>query len=272
VTSKQTITTWTIVGFIAVIPAGILIPSSSLALAARNQGASDAYGRTMVALITLGAFFLLGAVIALVMAWAKALTNLRRLGDTTWFTTVLWFGIAGIVTMPLFGLGAFVLGSVLAAYLLAGPGELTQGARSTTLSKTTIARWATRGFSVAGAGGLLILGVAISTSRGAPLEGVLWPSLALVSLGFTAVVAGSIAVGAAWWGALFNARLLAHNAWFKRLLWSGIAAAATMPLFGFGVLILAVVLIAYRRSAPDSMTVQPTQLPTTTAPPRKLAS
>jgi hypothetical protein len=216
----------------------------------------------MEGLTTLGGLFLLGGVIALVVAWVKALMNLRRLGDTMWFKAVLWRGIAGIVTMPVFGLGAFLLGSVLAANLLAGPDGLAEGVRSTTLSKTTIARWATRGFSLAGAGGLVIPVVAISSGTGRPLEGVLWPSLALVSLGFTALVAGSIAVGAAWWGALFNARLLAHNAWFKRLLWSGIAAAATMPLFGFGVLILGVVLLAYWRSAPDGMTVQPTQLPT----------
>jgi len=49
---------------------------------------------------------------------------------------------------------------------------------------------------------------------------------------------------------MFNANLLTDRTWFKRLLWSGIAAAVTMPLFGLGALILAVALIADGRSAP----------------------
>jgi hypothetical protein len=51
-----------------------------------------------------------------------------------------------------------------------------------------------------------------------------------------------------------------------RLLWSGIAAAVTMPAFGFGGLILAVVLIVYWRWAPDGI-VQQAQMPTATGQP-----
>jgi hypothetical protein len=84
--------------------------------------------------------------------------------------------------------------------------------------------------------------------------------------------AGALIVGAAWWGALFNAHNLADRTWFRRLLRSGIAAAIVMPLFGLGGLILAVVLTAYQRSAPDGMAVQPPQISTPTAPPAELAT
>jgi hypothetical protein len=48
---------------------------------------------------------------------------------------------------------------------------------------------------------------------------------------------------------------------FRVLLWSGIAAAVTMPAFGFGGLILVIALIGYWRSAPDRIAGQPLELP-----------
>jgi hypothetical protein len=45
----------------------------------------------------------------------------------------------------------------------------------------------------------------------------------------------------------------------------GVAAAVTMPLFGFGALILAAVLIAYPHCAPDSMAVHRLPSPAETA-------
>jgi len=57
-------------------------------------------------------------------------------------------------------------------------------------------------------------------------------------------------VGAAWWGAMFNAYLLPDKTWFRRLRWTGIAAALTMPLLGLGALILLVVSVAYAQWAP----------------------
>lgn len=260
--TKNTITRWWIWGLIAIVPAGILIPSSTLALAAHSQGVSGRYGWTMVGLIVAGGLFALAAVSALLVAWVKAVLNTRQLADPRWFKALLWGGIAGLLTMPLFGLGALVLGAVMTAYLVAGPDGTAAATRPAIPAKRTITTWSLWGFAAVFAGLLLALLVASWTNRGGPLHGILWPSLALSSAGFTVLGAGVIVVWAAWWGALFNARALADRRWFDRLLWSGIAAAATMPLFGFGGLILAAVLIAYWLRAPEGMALQPPGTPT----------
>jgi hypothetical protein len=49
---------------------------------------------------------------------------------------------------------------------------------------------------------------------------------------------------------MFNAYLLPDKTWFRRLRWTGIAAALTMPLLGLGALILLVVSVAYAQWAP----------------------
>jgi len=63
------------------------------------------------------------------------------------------------------------------------------------------------------------------------------------------------ASGPSWWaphgGSLFNTYGLSDKTWFRRLRWTGIVAAVTMPLFGLGALILFVVFVAYVRRAPD---------------------
>jgi hypothetical protein len=262
--TKSVITRWWIWGLIAMMPAGILIPSSSLALAAHNEGVSDGYSQTMVGLIVVGGLFALGSVTALLVAWVKAVLNTRRLADPRWFNALLWGGIAGLLTMPLFGLGALVLGSVMTAYLVAGPDGVAAGARPAIPAKGTITTWGGWGFAAIFAGLSLALLVANWTNRGGPLHGVGWPSLVILSAGFTVATPGVIVIWAAWWGALFNTHALAARTWFHRLLWSGIAATVTMPLFGFGGLILAAVLIAYWRSAPDGIAIQPPEMLTPT--------
>jgi hypothetical protein len=169
--------------------------------------------------------------------------------------SLLWGGIAGIVATPLFGLGALVFWSVMMAYLVAGPDGLAADPRPTIPAKRSITRWAGRGYAVGCAGLVLALLVPNLTYPGRPLHGVGWPSLALVSLGITVVAVGFTVAWAAWWGAIFNTHQLADKTWFHRLLWGGVAAAMTSPLFGFGALILAVVLIAYQHSAPDATAI-----------------
>lgn len=264
--TKRTIINWWIWGLIAFVPAGVLIPSSALALATHNQGVNDTYGRTMVALIAAGGLFALAAVAAGLVGWVAAVLNTRRLADPRWFQVLLWGGIAGILTTPLAGLGALVFASVMMAYLVAGPDGLAAEPRLTTPAKAAITRWAGWGFAAAGAGTALALLVANLTYPGRLLHGVGWPSLALISLGITVIAAGAIAMWAAWWAAIFNTHLLSGTTWFHALLWSGIAVAATMPLFGFGALILAGVLIAYWRAAPDGLAAQRPQPATAAAP------
>ena len=123
------------------------------------------------------------------------------------------------------------------------------------------------GFATAGAGTVLALLVANLTYPGRLLHGVGWPSLVLVSLGITAIAAGAVVIWVAWWAAIFNTHQLAGKTWFNALLGTGIAAAVTMPLFGLGALILAVVLIAYWHAAPDGLAAQRPQPATAAAPP-----
>jgi hypothetical protein len=260
--TKKTIIYWWVWGLTAFIPAGILIPSSALALATHSPGVNDAYGRTMVALIAVGGVFALAGLAAWLVGWVAAVLNTRRLADPRWFQVLLWGGIAGLLTTPLVGLGALVFASVMMAYLVAGPDGLAAEPRPTVPAKAAITRWAGWGFATAGAGLVLALLVANLTYPGRLLHGVGWPSLALISLGITAIAAGAIVVWAAWWAAIFNTHELSGKTWFSALLWTGVAAALTMPLFGFGALILAVVLIAYWRSAPDGLAAPQSQTAT----------
>src|SRR5664280_1237016 len=237
--AKRKISQWWLAGLAAMFPAGVLIPSSALALAARQggDGVRDGYGRAMLALIVLGGLCALGSVVALLVAWCAAVLNARLLPDRRWYSALLWGGTAGILTTPLLGLGVLLFGSVMTAYLVAGPDGVAAQPSAT-----------------------------IPTGRGLPLHGVLWPSLATTSAGYSVAVAGAIIVGAAWWAAIFNAHLLEDKTWFRRLRWTGVAAALTMPLLGFGALILLVSLSAYVRLAPDGLTAGAlqTRVPTLT--------
>jgi hypothetical protein len=266
--AKRKISQWWFAGLAAMFPAGVLIPSSALALAARQggDGVRDGYGRAMLALIVLGGLCALGSVVALLVAWCAAVLNARLLPDRRWYSALLWGGIAGILMTPLLGLGVLIFGSVMTAYLVAGPDGVAAQPSATIPTKRVITRWSGGGWGLAGIGLFVALLVPILTGRGLPLHGVLWPSLATTSAGYSVAVAGAIIVGAAWWAAIFNAHLLADKTWFRRLRWTGVAAALTMPLLGFGALILLVSLSAYVRRAPDGLTAGAlqTRVPTLT--------
>jgi hypothetical protein len=231
-----------------------------------GDGVRDGYGRAMLALIVLGGLCALGSVVALLVAWCAAVLNARLFPDRRWYSALLWGGIAGILTTPLLGLGMLIFGSVMTAYLVAGPDGVAAQPSATIPTKRVITRWSGRGWALAGIGLFVALLVPILTGRGLPLHGVLWPSLATTSAGCSVAVAGAIIVGAAWWAAIFNAHLLEDKTWFRRLRWTGVAATLTMPLLGFGALILLVSLSAYVRRAPDGLTAGAlqTRVPTLT--------
>lgn len=78
--TKRAITRWLIAATAAMIPAGVLIPASALALAEHLTGTNsgsinDRYSTTMVTLIVVGAIFMLGSVAAGLMAWVGAVAN-----------------------------------------------------------------------------------------------------------------------------------------------------------------------------------------------------
>jgi hypothetical protein len=280
---KRTITTAWMWGLVLMAVGGILIPTSALALAAHlgtvtpPQGkyvAPDDYSRTMVILIVLGGIIAGTGMIAQLVAWIGAVVNTNRLADKSWFNALLWSGIVGIVTTPLFGLGALILGSAMIAYLVGGPDAMAvqqplvtaAGARPPLLTKPTITRWTTWAIIAMVSGTFYSLLVSRATDSGRFLEGHTWPSLALLSLGFTVLAGGVIGLTVAWWGAVFNTSRLADKTWFQLLLWSGIVAVVTSPLFGLGALIGLGVMVAYLRAGPDGLAVQPPQSPQMTTP------
>jgi hypothetical protein len=263
--SKRTVTYWWIWGLVALLPGAILIPSATGALVAhldtvaRGSGYDffgDGYAMTMVGLIAAGGVIAIGGIVAQIVSWIGAVLNVRQLADTRWFSWLLWAGVAGLVTTPVFGLGTLVFGGAMVAYLVAGPDASAPEPGPTTPPKTTIVRWAAQGFAVAVAGLVVSLITPQLTGPGRPLHGLVWPSLAIVSAGLTAAAVGAVVISAAWWGAVFNTHRLPDRTWFNRLVWTGVLAMLLMPLFGLGALILAAVMIAYRRSAPDGLAVQ----------------
>lgn len=248
--SDRNIVRWSTGGFAAMILAGVFAPSSALALMAHEQGTSDGYGKAMLVLVVGGGVLLLVGITLEVVAWAGALDQTRTANDSSWFTMLLWGGVFGLVTVPVFGVGLLLFAGLIAAFVLTRPDEI---ARSVAPSKRTVARWGGRGFAAVGGGALLALVVANMTNPGRPLHGVLWPSLMVESVGFTIAAGGAVAIGAAWWGALLNSHHLVDQSWFNRLRRDGIIAALTLPLLGVGVWIIAYVLNTYRRSAPDAL-------------------
>jgi len=264
--SKRTIAQWWIWGLAAFLPAGVLIPSSAVALAMHLEQfpaesgaalAADRYAMTMATLIGVGALSAVGGVIAQFVSWIEALRNTRRLPDPRWYNALLWGGIAGIATTPLFGLGALILGSAMLAYLVAGPDATKAEPRPTTPGKTTIMSWTGKGFAVAGGGLAVWIVTSGLTGYGRLLHGVVWPSLAVISAAVSAIMVGGVIVAAAWWGSLFNARSLPDQTWFTRLLWIGALAMLTMPLLGLGAVILAILMATYGHSAPDGFSAEP---------------
>lgn len=257
--TKRRVARWWIASVVALIPAGVLIPSGALALAARSggNGVSDGYGRWMLALIVVGGLSALISVGLAVVAWVAAVLNARRLVDRRWYDALLLGGIAGIITTPLLGLGVLVFSGVMTAYLVAGPDGALNEQVGHVPAKSDIVRWMRRGWLVAGLG--LVVGVLepLMTNPGMPLHGVLWPSLLLGSIGYTTAAAGAIIVITAAWAALFNASLLADQTWFRRLRRMGIAALLTMPI-GIGAVITLALTTSYARNVPDGTAPGPT--------------
>jgi len=252
--SKRDIIDRSLWGLAALSLGFILVLSASLTLAALQpqNGVTDTHGRTMLALIISGGLFLLVGVALELLAWVAAIRHASALADSSWRTVLLRGGVAGIITIPLLGVGVLIFGSVLTAYLVAAPNRPCAHPHATTPTKPVIIRRATRGWAITAAGMVWALAVPnLLTNPGRLLHGLLWPSLALVAIGFAVAGIGAVMVGAAWWGALFNTNVLPDKTWFRRLRWTGIIAALTMPLVGLGALILLAVFVAYVRRAPD---------------------
>jgi hypothetical protein len=279
---KSTITKWWIFGAAAIGLAAILVIANALALAdhldAMSPGVSrglvpDDVSRRMLVLIVLGGSIAAIGILTEFVAWIGALATAGRLADRRWFNALLRTGIAGTLSLPLFGLGAVVAGSAMLAYLVAGPDgtairrlpEAAAPARPTIWAKPTILRWSSWGLVPMGAGSVIAVLVSYQTRPGGLLHGHTWTTLTFLTTCAVAVVSGVIVESVSWWAAEFNTRQLLDQTWFKALAWTGLVGTVTLPLLGLGALILAAVGIAYRVAGPDALAVQqhPTHTPAT---------
>jgi hypothetical protein len=124
--TKTTITRFFVGGLIAFI-AGVLLATAAVwAAFAAGEFVMDgpdvtgvkftAFGWSMVGLMIVGGFSMIGGAIAGLMAWIGALLNTAQLADKTWFVLLLVLGLLS------FGFIAMV------AYVIAGP-DSTQAPR-----------------------------------------------------------------------------------------------------------------------------------------------
>ena len=121
--TKSTVTKSFIGGIIAVIAGLILAVAATWAAFASGQLVMDgpdvvgvqftAFGWSMVGLMIIGGFSMIGGAIAGLVAWIGALINTAQLDDKTWFVLLLVLGLLS------FGFIAMV------AYVIAGPDSTT---------------------------------------------------------------------------------------------------------------------------------------------------
>jgi hypothetical protein len=263
---KRTITQLLIVG-VAILGVGaVLVVADIVALVAHldTVGMRAGGGLTpddeswqLLTLIGVGAVIAGVGLLVETAAWIGALVSARRLSDSRWFDRLLWAGIAGAVTMPLFGVGQLIVGNVLLAYVVGGL-QPVKG-EPPIWPKATILRWSSWGLVPLLGGALFSLLIAGQTNPGAILHGQTWPALMLVTSGLAVAAGGALIEAVAWWAALFNTGRLPDPTWFRVIAWTGGIGLLTLPLLGLGALILAAAGVAYWTAAPDALSVGSSQ-------------
>ncbi len=131
------------------------------------------------------------------------------------------------------------------------------------MAKRAITVWWIAGSVVMFAGFIAALFVSYATDQGNFLNGHTGPSVAFLGLAFTVLFGGVTLQLVAWFGALFNAHLLADRTWFNVLLWVGIAGIVSSPIVIGGLLFWALML-AYVVGGADGKAVASTTAPSPT--------
>jgi hypothetical protein len=283
--TKRTITRTWLAG-LAVVLAGGLVSGVSLAVwlthvTAVTRGGSryvaDGFFWTVMAFIWAGGIIAAGGVIIQVAAWISALRNTRRLADRSWFTLLLWVGIVGIVTSPLFGLGVLIFWGVTIAYLIGGPDQTAVGqprpatptAPARIPGKRMVTSWWIGGTVAMLAGGSAALVVSYATAPGNVLHGRTAPSVALLMVSISVAAIGVFTQLVAWTAAVLNTHLVVDRTWFYVLPWVGIPAILASPIV-VGGLVWWGLMLAYVVGGPDGTAVGRPPLPTPAAAPPTL--
>jgi len=122
-------------GVVSAICVGLWLVQVFNITAGHRSYIPDNFFWTMMTLIQLGGIIAAGGFIAQLVAWIGAVLNSHRLAYKSWFKVIIWVGIVGIVTSPLFGLGGLIWWGVTVAYLIGGPdGMAVKQPRTATLA------------------------------------------------------------------------------------------------------------------------------------------
>jgi hypothetical protein len=147
---KPTIATMWLVGLAVILVGGAVASIATVMWLAHVVNVTadgstyqpDSFFWTTVAFWWTAAIVAAAGIAIQVAAWVGAVMNTQRLADKAWFHALLWFGIAGIATSPIFGLGALLWWGVTIAYMIAGPDAVlgpSLSARSLASTPTTLA-------------------------------------------------------------------------------------------------------------------------------------
>jgi hypothetical protein len=127
--TKPTITKTWLVGLVVVLAGGAIGAIATGVWLAHvinvtGNGANyvpDNFFWTTVAFWSASGIVAVAGILVQVAAWIGAVVNTHRLADKTWFNLLLWVGAIGILTSPIFGVGAMAWWGVTIAYLIGGP-------------------------------------------------------------------------------------------------------------------------------------------------------
>jgi hypothetical protein len=126
---KHTITKTWLVGLLIILAGGVVsavcvglwLAHVVNVTAGHRAYIPDNFFWTAMTLIQLGGTIAAAGLIVQLVAWIGDVLNSHRLADKSWFKVIIWVGIVGIVTSPLFGLGSLIWWGVTVAYLIGGP-------------------------------------------------------------------------------------------------------------------------------------------------------
>jgi hypothetical protein len=131
--AKHTITKTWLAGLVVILVGAAIAGVATLvwlahAVSITQNGTdyvADSFFWTTVGFWWTGGLVATAGVILQVAAWIGAVLNTYRFAAKTWFHVLLWFGIVGILTSPLFGLGALAWMGAMVTYMIAGPDSTT---------------------------------------------------------------------------------------------------------------------------------------------------
>lgn len=131
--AKPTITKTWLAGLVVILVGAAIAGVATLVWLAHvvsvtQNGAdyvADGFFWTTVGFWWTGGLVATAGVILQVAAWIGAMLNTYRFAAKAWFHVLLWFGIVGILTSPLFGLGAVAWMGAMITYMIAGPDSTT---------------------------------------------------------------------------------------------------------------------------------------------------